>query len=137
MSVRVTIDNNMASGRRRGWTKHVTGVDASKSNGYALHGEFLNNGLHDLPAGAVLVTKNPAGSLSTGYHTGDLGIVQGDGTVQWEEVASDWQKEFLLLRDAVADALQGGDPRAAALAEIQSIMAKYGISSSELDDSVG
>ena len=38
------------------WSKLVTGVDTTKTNGYAFQGEFLNfNAQHKLPVGSIVV----------------------------------------------------------------------------------
>ena len=103
--VRVEIENVQASGRRKGWTKLVYDVDTSKTNGYAFDGRFLNDGKHDLEVGAVLVSKDPCGSVKNGHDEGMLGIVQADGSIDWTCAAKDWRKDFLDLRDAVAEAL--------------------------------
>lgn len=105
MNVRIEITNTTASGRRRGWTKLVTSVDKSKTNGYAFEGEFLNEGLHEVPIGSTLVQKNPEGSVKNGYSVGRVGVVCVDGSVNWREEEPDWYKEFLLIRDMVCEAL--------------------------------
>jgi hypothetical protein len=112
MKARVRISNSQASGRRTGWTKHVTSVDTTKNNGYAFEGEFLNDGLHELPVGAVLVSKDPAGSVKHARHEGSVGVVQEDGSIAWQPCCDNWREDFLLLRDAVQAELSNADPRA-------------------------
>lgn len=103
MKVRVRIENTRVSGNRKGWTKHVTAVDTSKDNGYAFEGDFVNDGEHDLEVGAVLVSKDPAGSVKHGYHVGCCGVVQTDGGIKWvTDREYKWREDFLSFRDLVA-----------------------------------
>jgi len=64
--VRITITKPTGSGRRVGWVKLVTGIDRTQKGGFALQGEFLNEGEQDLPAGAVQVRCSPNGSAKSG-----------------------------------------------------------------------
>jgi len=61
-TLRTTIEKPTGSGRREGWWKRVTGIDRDKSGGWAILGNFLNDGEQDLPVGAVLVCCDPRGS---------------------------------------------------------------------------
>lgn len=97
----ITIQNNTASGHRTGWTKHVTAVDIAKSNGYAFEGEFLNEGEAELPTGAVIVQKNPMGSVKNNWFEGVCSVVQPDDTLL-EIATNDWHTEFITFRNAVA-----------------------------------
>ena len=105
MNVRIKVKSKEASGRRRGWFRHVTDVDQSKTNGYAFEGNFLGDGKeHDLPIGAVVVEKAPAGSVKNGYWEAHIHIVRPDGL---EKVTADddydWVEDFLSFRDKVAE----------------------------------
>lgn len=50
-------------GLRKVWWKHVTGTEPgmAKRGGYAIVGEFLGEGEHDLPLGAVVVRGHARG----------------------------------------------------------------------------
>ena len=101
---RVQIDIPTASGRRQGWCKLVTGIDRSKRGGWAILGDFLNEGETDLKVGAVIATMAPVGSAKNGGKEVIVEIVQPDGleTVRGEGCASDgyfdlWKKLPTLL----------------------------------------
>lgn len=106
-TVRIVIENPTASGHRLGWSKHVTFVDSTKTNGYAFGGKFLNNGEYDLPLGAVVVEKAPSGPANRPSDTGYCYRVAPDGPERLDE-GLDWDKQFLTFRDLVADALGAG-----------------------------
>ena len=69
--IRRTFTKPTGSGRRVGWLKIVTGIDRSQKNGYALQGEFLNEGEQEVPAGSVVVCCAPAGSAKSQMRTYD------------------------------------------------------------------
>jgi hypothetical protein len=47
---------NYHKSKYKHWAKLVTGVDTSKTNGYAFSGEFLNiNAEHKVPVGSIVV----------------------------------------------------------------------------------
>lgn len=104
-----------ASGRRKGWMKHVTSVDADATNGRGVHGEWLDDGkLVELPAGAVILDVYPKGSVKHGWLRGRVYRLVGQGlsedqpdlrefTPDDEEM--DWRKDFLRVRDALVEAL--------------------------------
>jgi hypothetical protein len=101
--VRVKITNETNSGRRRGWTKLVTAVDTTKTNGYAFEGEFLREVEHDLEVGAVLVQKNPEGSVKHAWDAGVCLVVEADGTLRRvHDETYRWNENFLSFRDLVA-----------------------------------
>lgn len=103
-TVRIDLRNAVSSGRRQGWTKHVKAVDLQKTNGYAFQGPFLPDGQYDLPLGAVVIQKNPCGSVKNG---GSLGVCFEVGEEGLQEVLQmDWYTQFLSFRDAVAERLQ-------------------------------
>ena len=123
--VRIKIANDTASGRRTGWTKHVTAVDETKANGYAFEGEFIDDGQHEIDAGSVLISKDPKGSAKNGYHVGCVGIVRADGAIDWTTPCDDWRKNFLDLRDAVAAALNTEPPNPLESFTDEQIAAEY------------
>lgn len=46
---------NYHRGKYKHWAKLVTGVDTTKTNGYAFEGEFLNiNAEHKIPVGSII-----------------------------------------------------------------------------------
>jgi hypothetical protein len=103
--VRVTIVNESNSGRRRGWTKWVQSVDKSKRNGFAFAGVFVNESEIDLPVGAVLVQKNPQGSVKNGWDSAECFTLGSDGKL-YRTCRSDeykWDTHFLSFRDHVAE----------------------------------
>ena len=104
-TVRLKIQNEIASGRRSGWTKLVTKVDVTKKNGYAFEGEFLNECEHDLNEGDIVIQKNPEGSVKNGWSTGVCYRVTQNGLERLHETTFDWREDFLSFRDFVAKAL--------------------------------
>lgn len=132
---RIEIKGTWASGGRKGWSKLVTACDESKANGYALAGDFLNEGIHEVEPGAVVVQKIPCGSVKNGYDEGWVGTVGADGTIDWQLGTDNWRKNFLALRDKVTAALEaakGITPKAAAISEIRRLMAEHAITAEEL-----
>ena len=108
-TVIVTYHPTRESGRRKGWGKHVTGVDAQKKNGYAFEGAFLNTGENELPVGAAIIEKNPAGSVKNFYYVWRLGYVAGDGAIEWDK--GEWNRsEFISFRNRVAERVAGETP---------------------------
>jgi hypothetical protein len=97
--VRCEIVVGEASGGRRGWVKHVTGIDTTQSGGYAFVGDWLKDGLVDLPAGALVLDCYPTGSRRSGGKTAELCVVTpGKGLVVVAET-EEWPKRSLELRD--------------------------------------
>ncbi|MYA30635.1 MAG: hypothetical protein F4Y31_05305 [Gammaproteobacteria bacterium] len=116
-TVIVTYHPTRESGRRKGWGKHVTGVDAQKKNGYAFEGAFLNTGENELPVGAAIIEKNPAGSVKNFYYVWRLGYVAGDGAIEWDE--GEWNRsEFISFRNRVAERVAGETPDKAKKAKL-------------------
>jgi len=129
-TVRIEIKNETNSGNRKGWTKHVTSVNSEKTNGYAFVGEFLNDKEYDLPVGAVLVQKNPEGSVKHGWDAGVCLVVEADGTLR--RVHDDtyaWHKQFLSFRDLVAKTLNGqaSTPANDMRDALKSLIEQYGV----------
>jgi len=132
--MRITYQKPTASGRRTGWAKHVTGVDQTKTNGYAFEGEFLDVGESDLPLGAIVVEQYPTGSVRNGNPEGRIYRVTDEGLREIDE-GYHWREQFLSLRDAVAKALSTTDPdaeRKAAIAEIKRLSEEYDIGMADL-----
>lgn len=104
MNIRVNIQHPTNSGRRVGWHKHLKSVDVTKTNGYAFEGDFIREGLNDLPLGAVIIRQSPTGSVANGGKDGAVLVVREDGL---HEVLgdTDWSTKFLLIRDAAVSAL--------------------------------
>lgn len=103
---RLNIQIAKGSGHRRGWMKWVTGVDQSKSNGFAFSGEFLREGEQDLPVGAVVVEQYPTGSVKHGINKGEAFMVSPEGDLVSFVTCANWRTEFLSFRDAIAAKLQ-------------------------------
>ena len=130
--IRIHITHSRASGKRRGWHKHVTGVDTTKRNGYAFDGQFLASGEQDLPLGAIVIEQEPTGSVKNWGKRGIAYEVTPDGLEEFAR-CDDWTREFLTFRDAVAEALQDTvDPREQALQTIKHLMATHGITAADL-----
>lgn len=101
---RIRIKNETNSGRRVGWTKHVTGVDVSKTNGYAFSGSFLNDGKeYDLPTGSLIISVQPEGSVKHGWKSAALFQVGSNGELTEIDKGYDWYQNFLSFRDLVAE----------------------------------
>jgi hypothetical protein len=109
--VRVNIEIPTGSGRRRGWWKRVSGVNRSAKGGYAIEGDFVNEGWVDLPVGAVLVRCSPEGSVKNGWKAARVHVVQPTGLEIVEGVGSDDDHDFDLweqtpfLLDCIEQAL--------------------------------
>ena len=98
-----------SSGRRESWMKHVTGCDASKTNGYAFDGDFLKASREvDLPVGAILIRVDPEGSVKNNWQSGHVFRLQADGELdELTEGNLDWRDDFLTIRDIVFAAISG------------------------------
>lgn len=105
--VRTKIRNETNSGNRCGWSKHVTSVDATKTNGYAFIGDFLpDNTEIELPVGAVIVQKHPEGSVKHSWESGHVYRLGSDGDLYETNGKSyNWRRDFVSFRDAVVRAL--------------------------------
>lgn len=103
--VRVTLHRPQASGGRLGFHKTVAAVDEEKKTAYAFIGNFIPNGREiDLPEGAIIVRKTPAGSARNEEFLWSWATVPPDGVSwQWSEPVSG--RSFLTFRDAVKTAL--------------------------------
>ncbi|KAA0574587.1 hypothetical protein FZ983_27175 [Azospirillum sp. B21] len=105
MRLRIEIVRSVVIGMPAGWWKHVTSVDLSKRDGHAFEGAFLDSGAHDLPIGAVLVEKAPAGTITQPVYTGTAYVLQPNGTLLAQKKVANWTRDFLQLREAVSMAL--------------------------------
>lgn len=110
--IRTTVKAATASGGRTSWFKMVTAVDLSKTNGYAFEGDFVKIGVEvEVELGAILIEKEPCGSVKNPHNEGNIWRVVEDETDNGrghhlELVESwSWEKSFLSFRDAVAKAL--------------------------------
>lgn len=108
MRLRVNIERPVMLGLSPGWWKHVTSVDLTKRDGYAFVGDFLDDGMHDLPVGAVLVLKAPTGTAAQPAYTGTVYCLQPDGHLRQGVMVHHWNRDFLQLREAVSMALVVG-----------------------------
>lgn len=104
-----------ASGRRKGWCKHVTAVDPEAKDGYGLTGAFLNHGKeYDLPEGSLILYVEPRGSVKNGWKEARVfRLVNHDNYLSQHEKLSgertlDWHDDFLTVRDILVDALSNG-----------------------------
>lgn len=86
------------------WTRRITGVDKSKTNGYAFQGEFLSEGEVELPVGAVLLQVGALGSYKHPDVTGVVKRVAEDGSLALI-AQHPYKEEFISLREAVQEAL--------------------------------
>lgn len=102
--------------------KHVRAVDMSKSNGYALIGDFLSPGKEvDLPRGAIVVVASGVGSWKhpdTAYFvlrvregsTWECPYTKAAATVENVEFLGEFRRaNFLSLRDFVHKVLNETD----------------------------
>ena len=95
-----------ASGGRKGWAKCVTAVDTKPRDGYAFSGDFLYAGENELPVGATIIAKDPAGSVKNSFHVWRLGYVAANGAIEWDK--REWElSEFISFRNLVADRVAG------------------------------
>lgn len=106
-TVRIRPEVNTASGLRKGWIKHVKGVDETKSDGYAFDGDFLTGGREvELASGAILLRVDPEGSVQKGWKSGHVFRLEDDGSLtDLTEKTLSWKLDFLTIRDIVAEAL--------------------------------
>jgi hypothetical protein len=96
----ITLKTRYASGGRTNWYKIVTGTDSSKSNGYALLGDFVKSGIEvDIPIGAIIVEWIPGGSVNNPTATGYIYRMSADGLIDVADY--DYRTQFLSLRDHV------------------------------------
>ncbi len=102
----VNYHSTRASGGRSGWAKYVTAVDTKLRTGYAFSGDFLRAGENELPVGATIVARDPAGSVKNSFHVWRLGHVAADGIIEWDKREWD-QSEFISFRNLVADRVTG------------------------------
>lgn len=100
--------------RRKNWAKIVTGVDDTKSDGWAYEGEFIaTGGIQDVPAPSVLLVYGERGSRGNPIIEARAYLVNTDGTLTDAAAASGraWART---LRDDVADLLNRDTPIAPA-----------------------
>jgi len=103
--IRVAISHAVASGRRTGWAKLVTGVDRTKKGGYAILGGFIDEGEVDLDANSILVRMIPEGSVKHAskeiqvQRVTDAGLTDIDGTYNL-------RTELPSLLDVIEQAMQ-------------------------------
>lgn len=102
------------------WTKVLTNVNKTKTNGYCFEGEFVGStgrnphgDLEELEVGTILLRYWDGGSRRYPYPNVALYRVEEDGSLceigRWEELPSRWA---LAVRDEIAEILaqQRGEP---------------------------
>jgi hypothetical protein len=111
-TVRIRPSVETSSGRRKGWIKHVTACDSSKTNGYAFDGDFLDADREvELPIGAILVRVDPEGSVKNNWQSGHVLRLEADSSLsELTEGNPDWRNDFLSIRDIVCEALNTPPP---------------------------
>jgi hypothetical protein len=74
--------------RHKNWAKLVTGVDGTKSSGWAFQGPFVDvGGIQDLPAGAILLVYGERGPRANPQMTARVYRVNSDATLTMEAEA--------------------------------------------------
>jgi len=118
MNVRFRPQTETASGRRKGWMKHVTACDETKNNGYAFDGEFLSDGREiELPVGSIIIRVDPQGSVKNNWQSAHALRLEIDGKLTELTPGADadlypgspgldWRDDFLSFRDIVCAALR-------------------------------
>ena len=106
-TVRTRIKNETNSGNRKGWSKLVTSVDTTKTNGYAFVGDFIPDDTEvELPVGGVIVQKCPEGSVKHSWDSGHIYTIEENGELcETDGKSYRWTKDFLSLRDQVVKCL--------------------------------
>jgi hypothetical protein len=111
-TIRTIIRPQTRSGNRASWFKLIESVDITKKDGYAFNGDFLKLDQEiELPIGAIVVEKEPVGSVKSGSHEGNIyRVVESpidDVLNPHLELIEyfEWRKEFLSFRDRVAELL--------------------------------
>jgi len=92
--------------RRKHWAKLVTGVDQSKSDGWAYEGEFIaDGGIQDVDAPSVLLIYGERGSRANPTSEGRVYVVNTDSTLSLRQTATGraWART---LRDTVAELIE-------------------------------
>lgn len=90
------------SGRRKSSARIVHSVDESKTNGYALIGDFLDDMKQvDVQVGSIVAHQLWSGSVKNAKRQWQWGRVDADGEIVWDSKTYD-QTDFLDFRDAVA-----------------------------------
>lgn len=93
--------------RFKSWTKTVTAVDRSKTNGYAFEGQFLRmDGVAELEIGSYVLCYHEEGSRANHDPEIDVFEVTPDGLkkVFHKVCGSTWALE---VRDQIADLIEG------------------------------
>jgi len=93
-----------ASGRRTEWQKVVRSINEG-TNGYALTGDFLNNGvLVELPENTVIISVKPKGSVKNGWKEAEILLLKQNGVTE-SIMKADWRKDFILIRNKLNELL--------------------------------
>jgi hypothetical protein len=100
--------------RWKQWAKALTGVDCSKSNGYAFEGQFINEGTRELPVGTLVLYFGECGSRSR--RTVDVCVTRIDPTSNTGERQVFYVDELpqngwsLHVRDRIAKLFEQPEP---------------------------
>ena len=101
-----------SNGRPIGWAKAVTHVDKTKTDGQAIMGLFLNEGVEiELPVGSIILYVIPESSNQNGYEIATIHRLESDGSqTNLSEKELDWDQDFASIRDLVAEAIAKSFP---------------------------
>lgn len=105
MKVKITVPRAKEDRFKPPWAKIVTGVDRSKTNGYAFEGKFLRRGLlAEVPVGSIILIYDVVGTWK--HHKPEVDVYQVTETGDLKLVLSDEGWDWALsIRDDVADLL--------------------------------
>ena len=107
-NIRIKMVDNNDSRHGKGWAKIVTGIDTTKTNGYAIEGDFLRYGQqYDLPVGTIILDVYYFGSMKHMHKYAKIYTVQESGLVSVLEndKVYDYIGSFLSMRDKLAGLL--------------------------------
>lgn len=108
----MTIEIKQIGDERKGkqWTRKITGVDPSKTNGYAFEGEFLREGENELNEGDVILQVGEFGSHKHHSPYARVSVVD-NGKLRQVPAEDDsdgdfnYRTKFVSLRQTVSDLL--------------------------------
>lgn len=103
---RVFIDEN--SGRRKGWAKEVKAVEPNCKNGYGIEGDFLEDDTeYEFKVGSVILHVDPKGpNNSRAWKRALIILITPEGPKCMLK-DTDWQSDFLTVRDKLIELLEG------------------------------
>jgi hypothetical protein len=111
-SVLVAVDvPQVGDARHKHWAKVVTGVDTSKSSGWAFTGDFIaDGGIQDVPLGSVLLVFGERGARTNPQSEAHVYTVNPDATLT-HHASSKGRAWARTLRDPITDLLSAGLPQ--------------------------